>query len=507
LFLDYVWDAAFVFAEHDDLDRLRDALRCLSIVIYRETTDLPRSDPRVSVKVPRLLGYELHFSFDNDEQYEGLFDDIVELQAFLCAANPAPAVEMIMAVFSDCTNLSVFHWCLKVASGFYRLSADDNPDFFRPMLERILGSPALVAYVQESALIASEVCRAYLYLPDPAGGFAAFQMATALYSADDDVMRLAVKLAQKYHFPIDSITTLGSKMSFAVLRTAVSLAPGAFVQEWLGILMSDGSDLSLATASAVICGLLDVADFDVEPFLEAFASRHLFRDAIKIARKNALNCVRVLAAAASWQTDQESSFAFFRTVLRVARGLVSPDLTDLVLKIVPPESLTDYKIGVRVSELLTQHAIDSVPLTPDSVVALVQCIASWALDSWVAVNNNVSEGLIRTLSFSFEMAYRLISDELWVQLILRMFEPLAASARDFAQGSTVLFRFAKADVERYLAIMRNVLSRASNPDVLLELVHAELFTRTDLSEVGQMVLFEEKLHALAKTYLYMERFV
>jgi hypothetical protein len=360
--------------------------------------------------------------------------------------------------------------------------------------------------VRQSPLIASEVCRAYEALPDPVGAFAAFHIAVELYSADDDVMEAAVTIARKYRFPIDAVATLSSRISPAILRVAVALAPGAFVQDWVVALMANGSDLALATASAVIRGLLDVADFDVGPFLEAFVSRQLFRDAAKIARRSPVDCARVLVAAAAWQTNQETALAFFRTILKIARHLTSPGLTDLVLKVVPAESLTDYKIGIRVSELLAAHAAESVPLGPDAVAALVNCVAGWVLDS-VSLTDPVSEGLIRALSFSFETAYPLIGDELWAALIPRLFGPLAASAQDFAQGSTVLFRFAKADSQRYLAAMRATLARASNPDALLELVHVELLARTDLSEVAQMTLFQAKLHALAKTYLYLEKFL
>jgi hypothetical protein len=508
LFLEYVWQTALVFAEHDQFEELNDALRCLTTVLCRSTTELPRSDPRVSQRIPQLLAAELKFGFDDDENHAGLFDDIVEQQVFLCASDPGPAMEVVMSAFSDSVDRSVFHWCLKIANAFYRhyVEMKENADCIRPMLERILGSPILLDFVRISPLIACEVCRTYEVLQDNVGALAAFRMALDLHSSDDDVMRVAVKLAQRYHFPLESIAAWSEKMSLRVLRMAVSLAPSEFVEEWVGHLMANGSDLALSTAAALICGLLDVVDFDVEPFLDAFVSRRLFYDAIKIARKSPENCARVLAAAEEWQTDQDTSLAFFRSLLKIARALVSPGLTDLVLKIIRVEFLTDYKIGIRVSQLFTEHASKSVPLAPDSVAVLVHCVTGWALDS-ITLTDNVAEGLIRALSFSFVTAYPMIGDELWVVLIPKLFQPLAGSGRDFSHGSDLLFSFAETDIQRYLWAMRAVLSRASNPDVLLDMLHAELFARPDLTEAKQMALFEDKLHILAKTYLYFEKFV
>jgi hypothetical protein len=509
IFIEYVWQIASGFMECGELLHVSDALQCMSKILCRETTEIPRrSDPRIQALIPRLVQLELQFDFDKTEDHPDLRDNIVELEVFICGSNPGPAIEVIMSAFSDTINISIFHWCLKFLNGFARFYVDieESPDCFIPMLTRIIRSPLLGQFVQKSPLIACELCQTYEIFHDPDGALAAFRMALELYPSDDDVMRLAVKLAQNYHFPIDSIASLSARMSYSVVRMAVSLAPNDFVHGWVLQLLAEGTFISLSTAAAVIRGLLDIVYFDVEPFLEIFVSQHLFRDAINISHKNPLNFARVLEAAMSWQTDHESSLALFRTVLKVAKGFLLSELTDLVLKVIPPEDLTDYKVGVRVSTLLCEHAISSIPLTPDSVIVLVNCLGLWLSDS-IALTDNVSEGLIRAFSFSFQMAYPLISNELWALFIPRLLNQLMRSPQDVAQGSDILFKFAKLDIERYLGIMQEVLSQASNPDILLDLLHGELFARSEATEVEQMTLFERKLRDLAKTYWYLKKFV
>jgi hypothetical protein len=46
---------------------------------------------------------------------------------------------------------------------------------------------------------------------------------------------------------------------------------------------------------------------------------------------------------------------------------------------------------------------------------------------------------------------------------------------------------------------RAVLTHTSNPGILLEMVHAELFARTDLTRAGQMNFFDPILETICVT--------
>jgi hypothetical protein len=148
--------------------------------------------------------------------------------------------------------------------------------------------------------------------------------------------------------------------------------------------------------------------------------------------------------------------------------------------------------------LFYEHKLSGVALSPGSAAVLVEYLGGWLLSGIEVMC--VIPTLIKTLGFVFDYVFPLCTDEFWSALI--------AAVVGFAipKCSDLLFRFAKADFGRYATLMRGVLSEAQAPDLLMEVLHEDLFSGVAERETQQMVLFEKNIEIVARTFAYLRQF-
>ena len=492
-------------AEQNDMATLSDVLSCLSTIsTVKEMRGIcAPPDPRISNMIPQWLLKQIGATSDEDDDQDGLYDDICMSEAFLSQGNPAAAFEVVFGSFKDGIDLSTCHWCLKLMNEFY----DSYREFEHPFLPNIdqglrmiMGSDSIWEYGVNSSDIAYEICRTFRLVKEPAGALKAFHMSMAKYGDSDDVMKEALQIARMYRFPIENIAVQGLPMTDSILQMAVSLSPSPSVIEWVTQLMSSGQEAQMTTAAYLVRGLLDAnVDVQVETFIQAFIARHMFCEALKVAFTNPQYCCEILASARQWNTDLDARRQLLVTALKIAHDLCETNLTDLTMQLLVPELVPDMKVSKHVAALLHEHKLKAVPILPSTTVMMVNFLEVWLRSE--AVVHQIFEGTLEAMSFAFEHVIELLSDDFWAALIVTIL------LQSRTMGADLLFRFAAAQFERYSKIMGEVLARVGDPGPLMELLHAGIGGDQQVTEAAQMIRYSEQLSLVAKSYQYLRSYL
>ena len=499
----YVGIVGLAAAEQNNMSILRDVLSCLSAIPgAKEVRGIPGAhDPRVSTMIAPWLAKQIASPCEDEDDEQGLYDDVCESEAYLSQGNPEPCFQVVIGAFQDGIDLSTCHWCLKLLNNF----CNSYKEFEHPCLPQIeqglrtvVSSPIIWEYGSNSSDIALELCRTFLLINEPQGALKTFHMVLAKYGDDETVVREGLQVARRYHFPIENIAAQGLPMTNRLLQTAVSLAPSPSVLVWIKQLMDSGQEAQLCTAAYLVRGLLDAEhEIDTQPFIAVFVEKHMFCEALKVAYTNAEYCCQILNTARQWSTDIDTRRQLLLTALRISFNLCDPNVTNMSLQFLIPELIPDLKVSKYVASLLHEHAIRGVPILQEAAVVMVSFLSVWLSSETVVLQ--IFENTLKAMSFAFELVYPLLSNEQWGAIITVIL------SESTSMDSDLLFKFAATDYDRYSAIIAQVFSKVGNAEPLMLLLHRGVISSG--SDTEQMKLYQQQLAQVAKTYQYLKSYL